>query len=119
MSAGIPESRKAPSPSWLRPWPGLPTGLFRLEIPSSLCRDQKYFESIRRDIAEAKYSVHFETFLWEEGKASDLVVEMLSGAAKRGAKVRVLTDARGSSKMGSKTKDALREAGCHFQSFHP
>ena len=84
----------------------------------TLIQGPDYFGSVCRDISKATHSVHFETFLWEAGKASDLIAAALCEAAGRGVKVRVLTDARGSSGMGAEVKEKLREAGCEHHSFH-
>ncbi len=77
-----------------------------------------FFERITEEMATARHSIHLETFLWEKGKASDLVTDALCQAARRGLKVRVLTDARGCSGMGSDTRDRLKEAGCETHHFH-
>ena len=82
-----------------------------------LIQGPAFFERIREDISQAKRSVHFETFLWEKGKAADLVADALCEAASRGLRVRILFDARGSSQLGSDIKDRLRKAGCELHAF--
>lgn len=83
-----------------------------------LIQGPAFFERICYDISRAKHSVHFETFLWEKGKAADLVADALCEAASRGLRVRILIDARGSSKIGSDIKERLRKAGCELHVYH-
>lgn len=85
----------------------------------SLVRGAKFFDEVVSEMAQAEHSIHLETFLWEKGKASDLIAKALCEASARGVKVRVMADARGSSGMGSETRDKLKEAGCELHFFHP
>jgi len=83
-----------------------------------LIRNESFFSEICEVIESAQSSVHLETFLWEDGKASEQVIAALLSAAHRGVDVRILIDARGSSDLSSEAKDRLREAGCQVESFH-
>ncbi len=84
-----------------------------------IIRGPEFFDRVISDIGEASHSVHLETYLWEDGEASDRVVRALSAAAKRGIRVRVIADARGSSGFSSEGRDRLTRAGCELHSFHP
>src|SRR5688572_218536 len=55
-----------------------------------------YFDAMLEAIAAAEKTVHFETFLWQEGVLGGLVAGALSERARAGLKVRVLLDAVGS-----------------------
>jgi len=77
-----------------------------------------FFGAVVRDIRESRHSVHMETFLWEDGKAGDLIADALCAAASRGVKVRVTTDARGASGLSSETSKKLKSAGCEHHRFH-
>ena len=83
-----------------------------------LIQGPDFFKRLCDDLRSATHSIHFETFLWEEGKASDLLTEALCEAAGRGVKVRIMTDARGSSGMGKMVCSRLENAGCDLHSFH-
>jgi cardiolipin synthase A/B len=78
-----------------------------------------FFDIMMDDIASAQRSVHFETFLWKEGKLSARVADALCERARAGVAVRVLLDAIGTDKMGEETVRRLRESGCKVTKFHP
>lgn len=78
-----------------------------------------FFDIMMDDIASAQRSVHFETFLWKEGKLSARVADALRERARAGVAVRVLLDAIGTEKMGEETVRRLRESGCKVTKFHP
>lgn len=84
----------------------------------SLIQNEAYFDAVLDAIGQAKHSVHFETFLWADGEASDRVIRALTAASGKGIKVRILTDASGSRGLTSASADRLRNAGCDFHRFH-
>ena len=77
-----------------------------------------YFDVLVEAIGKAKKSVHFETFLWEEGVLAQRVADALSERAKAGLQVRVLLDAVGSKKMGKKIRAQMERAGAKVVIFH-
>lgn len=77
-----------------------------------------YFDELIAAIAGAEKTVHFETFLWEEGVLGQRVADALSERARAGLKVRVLVDAIGSGKMGEPVEKQLRAAGARLVKFH-
>lgn len=77
------------------------------------------FDVMMADMAAAERSVHFETFLWKEGKLGTRVADALCERAREGVTVRVLLDATGTEKMGKETEQRLRESGCKVTKFHP
>ncbi len=83
-----------------------------------LIKGAEYFKSLCADIGAARHTVHFETFLWKPGKAADMVTEALCAAAKRGVKVRIMTDARGSAGLTAEAAARFRDEGCDFHRFH-
>ena len=84
-----------------------------------LVQDAEYFTEVVREIGEARHSVHFETFLWECGEAAEMVSTALIDAARKGVKVRVMVDARGSSGMTAETRKKLKDGACIFHVYHP
>jgi cardiolipin synthase A/B len=78
-----------------------------------------YFDVLLADIAVAKYTVHFETFLWKDGVLGQRVCAALCERARAGVKVRVLLDAVGTRQMGKATERRMKEAGCQLAKFHP
>ena len=81
-------------------------------------QNEKFFDVVLRDIAEAQETVHFESFLWKEGEIGQRFADALSERARAGLKVRVLLDAAGSKKMGKAAEKQLKEAGCRLVKFH-
>jgi len=78
-----------------------------------------FFDTLLADMARAQRSLHFETYLWEEGELSRRVTAALAERARAGVEVRVLVDASGGDKMGKAAPRELIAAGCQFQLFHP
>jgi cardiolipin synthase len=78
-----------------------------------------FFETMIEDIRSAQKTVHFETFLWKEGKLGQRVVEVLEERRRAGVAVRVIVDAEGGKKMGDDAQRRLRESGCKLVLHHP
>jgi cardiolipin synthase A/B len=77
-----------------------------------------FFDAMFEDIAKAKASVHFETFLWKEGILGKRLVDALLERRRAGLEVRVLVDADGGKEMGEEAQRRLREGGVKFALFH-
>jgi cardiolipin synthase len=77
-----------------------------------------FFEVLLVRIGAAQKTVHFETFLWKEGRLGQRVADALSERARAGLKVRVLLDATGSNKLGQAARRQMEEAGCKLAFFH-
>jgi cardiolipin synthase len=77
-----------------------------------------YFDVLEEAIRGARRTIHFETFLWEEGVLATRVAEALAERARAGVQVRLLVDAVGGKKMGAAVERRLEEAGCTVKKFH-
>ena len=77
-----------------------------------------YFEILLEEIRAARRTVHFETFLWQEGTLGQRVADALSERARAGLKVRVLLDATGTKKMGKDAERQMKDAGCKVVKYH-
>ena len=77
-----------------------------------------FFDAVLADIAAAKRSVHFETFLWKEGKLGRRMAEALSAKAREGLRVRLVLDAVGCKKIGE-ARQQMQAAGCEIAIYHP
>jgi cardiolipin synthase len=84
-----------------------------------ILEDGDFFEAVMKEIAGAKKTVHFETFLWKEGKLGREVTDALCAKAREGLVVRVLADANGCKGMGDETCEKLEAAGVKFARYHP
>jgi cardiolipin synthase len=79
----------------------------------------RFFDALLRDIAEAKSTVHFETFLWKDGALGRRMADAFSTRAREGLQVRLVLDAAGCKKMGKAVQRQMREAGCQLAIYHP
>ena len=70
--------------------------------------NRAFFDALIDEIDEARRSVHFETFLWKEGKLGSRLAEALIRRARAGVEVRVLLDANGTRGMGKDGGEAAR-----------
>jgi cardiolipin synthase len=84
-----------------------------------LFEDAAFFDALLADIASARRTVHFETFLWKEGVLGRRMADAFSERAGAGVKVRLLLDAIGSKKMGRSVRRQLRASGCELALYHP
>ncbi|GAC1412380.1 MAG: phospholipase D-like domain-containing protein [Candidatus Doudnabacteria bacterium] len=81
----------------------------------------KFFPEIVKAINEAKYSVNFMVYIWNPGKASDMIFEAFFNALKRGVEVRVLFDGFGGTGVDKKKLKQLIDSGgkaCWFRKAH-
>lgn len=78
-----------------------------------------FFDIMLEAIGAAQHSVHFETFLWKDGKLSTRVADALCERARAGVTVRVLLDATGTKDMSDAIEQRLRTSGCKVTKFHP
>ncbi|MCY7371730.1 MAG: phospholipase D-like domain-containing protein [Polaromonas sp.] len=83
-----------------------------------LLHNGAFFDVLIAAIANAEKSVHFETFLWQEGQLGQRMAEALAERAQAGKKVRVLLDATGSKKIGKGERQLMEAAGCRVVFFH-
>jgi cardiolipin synthase A/B len=78
-----------------------------------------FYDALLKDIAEARRTVHFETFLWKEGRLGQRMADAFSGKAREGVKVRLVLDAQGCRKMGEGARAQMEAAGCEIAWYHP
>jgi len=78
------------------------------------------FPSMLASIAAAEKTINLETYILWSGAAANRFFEALSERAGAGVQVRILLDGVGSSsKLDEKDVQALRQAGCVVEFFHP
>ncbi len=77
-----------------------------------------FFDTLFEEIARARSSIHFETFLWKAGTLGTRLSEALAARARDGLQVRVLVDSNGGREMGEAAARTMRDAGCQFVLFH-
>ena len=78
-----------------------------------------YFDAVLEDILAARRTVHFETYLWKDGRIGRRMAEAFSKQARAGVKVRLVLDAVGCKKMGKEAREQMLAAGCQIATYHP
>jgi cardiolipin synthase len=86
---------------------------------AEILKNGEFFDVVMEAIAKAKKSVHFESFLWKQGKLGEKLVKALCERARAGVTVRVLVDAKGCGSMGDDACRKLVAAGVKLARFHP
>jgi len=77
-----------------------------------------FFDVLADSLASARHTIHFETFLWKDGRLGRRLAGLLAARAAAGVKVRLLLDAQGSKGIGKDVTAQLRAAGCRVVFFH-
>jgi cardiolipin synthase len=77
-----------------------------------------FFDVLIERIRAARCSVHFETFLWKDGRLGRRIADALVDRARAGLQVRVMLDAQGSKDAGDEVVKRMRDAGCRVTFFH-
>jgi cardiolipin synthase len=98
---------------------GLSHGTVAEGNSAEILRNGEFFDVVMEAIAKAKKSVHFESFLWKQGKLGEKLVKALCERARAGVTVRVLVDAKGCDSIGDGVCEKLVAAGVKFARFHP
>jgi cardiolipin synthase A/B len=83
-----------------------------------LLENGRYFDVLLERIAAARHSVHFETFLWQNGVVGSRLAQALAAQARAGRHVRVILDANGSAHVAPEVLRQMRQAGCRLVFFH-
>ena len=78
-----------------------------------------FFDALLAEIDAARHTVHFETFLWKEGRLGQRFAEAFAAKALQGVKVRLVLDAVGCKKIGKQALEQMRIAGCGVAIYHP
>ncbi len=83
----------------------------------TLVNGDKFFPAMLKAIREAKYTVTFETYIWEPGKISEEFIVALSERARAGVKVHVIIDGMGTLKFRGEDRDRMKEAGIEILTY--
>jgi cardiolipin synthase A/B len=86
---------------------------------AQIFQDAAFYDALLQDIRGARRSVHFETFLWKEGRLGARMAEAFAQKAREGVKVRLVLDAVGCKKIGEPAKALMTAAGCELAFYHP
>ena len=78
-----------------------------------------FFPLLMQDIANARETVHIESYIWWDGRMPRDLAQLLARKAREGVEVRLLVDASGGHKMKHETEKVMTDAGVHVARFHP
>lgn len=78
-----------------------------------------FFPPLIRDMAAARESIHFETFIWKDGKIARQLAKVMADKARQGVEVRLLVDGSGGRDLGGEVLEMLTDAGAEVVHFHP
>jgi cardiolipin synthase len=78
-----------------------------------------YFHFIEEIAANARYSLHLQTYIFDENDTGNRVADALINAAKRNVYVYVLLDGYASKNLSAPFIARLRDAGVHLEFFRP
>ncbi len=82
-------------------------------------QDQAFFDAVIADVAAARRSVHFETYVWWRGAVCRRLADALAAKARQGVPVRLLVDAVGGSRMSDAVRREMTDAGVKLVWYHP
>jgi cardiolipin synthase A/B len=77
------------------------------------------FPRMLADIAAARHTIHFETFIWHAGELAAQFVAALTERATAGVRVRLLIDAIGSAKADGGHLEQLEASGVQVRRYGP
>jgi cardiolipin synthase A/B len=83
-----------------------------------LIQDGAMWDRVIADIAAARETINYETFLTKEGELTRRMTAALAAKAREGVQVRVMLDASGGKKFGKKELKTLKEAGAKVHKYH-
>jgi cardiolipin synthase len=84
-----------------------------------LCGGGKFFPAMLAAIAAARRSIELEIYIYADDEIGRQFLDVLTQAAKRGVRVRVLADAYGSFMLSRSFFDPLISAGGEIRFFNP
>jgi cardiolipin synthase len=79
-----------------------------------LVNGDEFFPAMLEDIARAKKSITFESYIWSSGEISNRFIAALAERAQQGVKVHVLVDGMGTLKFDDADQHKLLDAGVEF-----
>jgi cardiolipin synthase len=83
-----------------------------------LIQDGAMWDRVLADIAAARETVNYETFLTKEGELTRRMTAALAAKAREGVQVRVMLDGSGGKNFGKKELKTLKEAGARVRKYH-
>jgi cardiolipin synthase A/B len=79
----------------------------------------EFFPPLLDDIAQARQSIHLETYVWWKGEICDRVARAFADKARQGIEVRITLDASGSHRGDKDLYKMMEKAGVKIAFYHP
>lgn len=116
----VPHTFKASDPQFRRSMSGYSNGaVFSGNAVQTLVNGDEIFPSMLAEIAEARSTINFETYIYWSGKIGYEFARTLGAKAREGVEVRVLIDWAGSLPFDEDLIRIMTEAGVRFVRFRP
>jgi len=80
---------------------------------------EDYFSLLIKLIEQARLTIHFQVYIYENDETGRKVADALMAAAKRGVSVYLHVDGYASQKLRGEFSHELEKAGVHFKFFQP
>jgi cardiolipin synthase len=84
-----------------------------------LIQNGAMWDRVFADLAAARETINYETFLCKEGELTRRMADALSAKAREGVQVRVLFDGSGGKKFGKDGLQKMQDAGVKVRKYHP
>lgn len=95
------------------------SGIVRGNRVQLLLNGEQIFPAMLSAIRDARYTVTFANYLYEDGDIAREMAEAFAERCRAGVGVNVVLDAVGSSSMPREYRELMERAGCHVALFNP
>jgi cardiolipin synthase len=75
----------------------------------------QFYPAMRDAILTARSSINLEAYIFQPGRAADMLIDAMIARAREGVTVRLVVDAVGSAGLRGRSARRLRDAGCDVQ----
>lgn len=100
--------------------PVIHTNLYSIHNQVTLIRGgAAFFDKMEQMIDEAQYSVHLQTYIYDNDETGRRIADAMIRAVQRKVQVYVLIDGFASQWLSSKFMEDMNKAGVHFSYFKP
>ena len=84
-----------------------------------LTNGEQFYPAMRDAMLQAHASINVEAYVFQPGRAADMLIDAMVARARAGVSVRLVLDSIGSSGLRGAPLRRLRDAGCRVQFYQP
>jgi len=88
-------------------------------VSEKVLLDDAYYESLITDIKRATRSIELESYIFADDEIGREIASVLSAAARRGVRVRILVDGMGTPSWGGELRQGMEKACVQTRVYHP